>query len=153
MKPNTLVLTMDDSYRKCSKYTWFTLKCMIFTWYRCTAFLYILLVHSVTFLWINFKHEKSNLTEILTDGIILEKNLILLKNLNGLDRNELGGKEPVFIDVWPVSILDSDQILTDGHFDFDESSLFLLQLGKYQSQQISHVIGSNRLFILYKIIQ
>merc|ERR1719410_1540258 len=70
----------------------------------------------------------SNLTEILTDGIILEKNLILLKNLNGLDRNELGGKEPVFIDVWPVSILDSDQILTDGHFDFDESSLFLLQL-------------------------
>ena len=72
------------------------------------------------------------MTEILTDGIILEKNLILLKNLNGLDRNELGGKEPVFIDVWPVSILDSDQILTDGHFDFDESSLFLLQLGKYQ---------------------
>ena len=72
------------------------------------------------------------MTEILTDGIILEKNLILLKNLNGLDRNELGGKEPVFIDVWPVSILDSDQILTDGHFDFDESSLFLLQLGKYK---------------------
>ena len=81
---------------------------------------------------INVEHKKSNLTEILTDGIILEKNLILLKNLNGLDRNELGGKEPVFIDVWPVSILDSDQILTDGHFDFDESSLFLLQLGKYQ---------------------
>ena len=81
---------------------------------------------------INVEHKKSNLTEILTDGIILEKNLILLKNLNGLNRNELGGKEPVFIDVWPVSILDSDQILTDGHFDFDESSLFLLQLGKYQ---------------------
>ena len=32
-----------------------------------------------------------------------------------------------------VSILDSDQILTDGHFDFDESSLFLLQLGKYHN--------------------
>ena len=93
---------------------------------------------------INVEYKKSNLTEILTDGIILEKNLILLKNLNGLDRNELGGKEPVFIDVWPVSILDSDQILTDGHFDFDESSLFLLQLGKYQKisrkSLSSHVI-------------
>ena len=104
-----------------------------------------LLVRSIEFFMINFEHEKSNLTEILTDGIILEKNLILLKNLNGLDRNELGGKEPVFIDVWPVSILDSDQILTDGHFDFDESSLFLLQLGKYQLQQKSHVIKSDRL--------
>ena len=93
-------------------------------------------------------NEKSNLTEILTDGIILEKNLILLKNLNGLDRNELGGKEPVFIDVWPVSILDSDQILTDGHFDFDESSLFLLQLGKYQIQQKPHVIRSERFYTL-----
>ena len=110
-----------------------------------------MLVRSVEFFMINFEHEKSNLTEILTDGIILEKNLILLKNLNGLDRNELGGKEPVFIDVWPVSILDSDQILTDGHFDFDESSLFLLQLGKYQLQQKSHVIKSEIIYTVKTI--
>jgi len=47
MKPNTLVLTMDDSYRKCSKYTWFTLKCRIFTWYCCSALWYIPIVIKV----------------------------------------------------------------------------------------------------------
>ena len=30
MKPNTLVLTMDDSYRKCSSYSKFTLEYKIF---------------------------------------------------------------------------------------------------------------------------
>jgi potassium/chloride transporter 9 len=90
MKPNTLVLTIDDAY--------------------------------------------SDLTSMLSDAIQMEKNLVLLKNLNFFDRSRLDGKEEVFIDIWPcTSLFDPTKFQTN--FEFDQSSLFLLQLAALLSRQ------------------
>ena len=76
-------------------------------------------------------------SDILFDAIRLEKNVILLKSLNLFDANALDGKNEVFIDVWPIDILKSDFNGHELNFDFDESSLFLLQLAALLSRSAS----------------
>ena len=73
-------------------------------------------------------------SDILFDAIRLEKNVILLKSLNLFDANALDGKNEVFIDVWPIDLLKSDFNGHELNFDFDESSLFLLQLAALLSR-------------------
>ena len=56
-----------------------------------------------------------------------------MKSLNLFDANLLSnGKNDVYIDVWPIDLMTSDFSTTD--FDFDESSLFLLQLAALLSR-------------------
>ena len=69
---------------------------------------------------------------MLSDAVILEKNVVLLKGLAQLDANKLDGKGDVFVDVWPADILSKD--LIDPDFDFDDSGLFLLQLAALLSR-------------------
>ena len=71
---------------------------------------------------------------MLSDAIQMEKNLVLLKNLNFFDRGRLDGKEEVFIDIWPCSSL-FDPTKFQTNFEFDQSSLFLLQLAALLSRQ------------------
>ena len=74
------------------------------------------------------------MTSILSDAINLDKNLVLLKGLNMFDRNRLDKKDDVFIDIWPCGSL-FDPTKSQSDFEFNESSLFLLQLAALLSRQ------------------
>jgi len=90
MKPNTLALSMDDTY--------------------------------------------GDLSHLLSDAIKLEKNVILLKSLDLFDANLLANaNSDVYIDVWPIDLMAVD-FANAVDFDFDESSLFLLQLAALLSR-------------------
>lgn len=78
---------------------------------------------------LNIDHDIDQVNNIVKDALCLEKNVVLLRNIENLNRQILSTKGTVnYIDVWTTNFFESKCILGDGHsVELEASPLFLLQ--------------------------